>query len=121
MHGIDLIDSGNTTLSRQKDGDISYAFKIRKKDCRLNWSDSAEIINNKIRAFTYTPGAFTFFNGKKLKVFKSDIIMDSQEKLNFDLKYIQSISFITDMAIIIKSIINTLTAKWDKPTKQNTK
>ncbi|HCG91195.1 MAG TPA: hypothetical protein DEZ08_05095 [Dehalococcoidia bacterium] len=47
--------------------------------------------------------------------------LEPQEKLNFDLKYIQSISFITDMAIIIKSIINTLTAKWDKPTKQNTK
>ncbi len=81
LKGIDLLDEKNIVFIKQEEGDISYAFKIQGKDCQINWSDSAESINNKIRAFTYTPGAFTFLDDKKIKFFNSNIIKAYDEKL----------------------------------------
>ena len=39
----------------------SYAAKIKKEDGRIDWSQPAQTIWNRLRAFTPWPGAFTFF------------------------------------------------------------
>ena len=42
----------------------SYARKITKEDGRLDWSQPARVLWNRVRAFTPWPGAFTFLAGK---------------------------------------------------------
>ena len=76
-----MIDENDIVFIKQEESNISYAFKIQKKDCQINWSESAKVINNKIRAFSYIPGAFTFLDGKKIKIFNSKIIRECDEKL----------------------------------------
>jgi methionyl-tRNA formyltransferase len=39
---------------------VSHAPKIKKEDGRIDWSLSARMIWNRIRAFTPWPGAFTY-------------------------------------------------------------
>ena len=56
--------------------------KINTKDCLIDWSFSAEQVNAKIRAFSKTPGAFTFFKSKKVKIFNSTLYREYPEKLN---------------------------------------
>jgi Sugar transferases involved in lipopolysaccharide synthesis len=46
--------------------------------------------------------------------------LDPGEKLEYDLDYIHNISFKRDVYILLKSILNTVSAKWDKPDKENT-
>ncbi len=68
------------TIKRLKDGSIrptpqdhtkaSYAPMLKKEDGRIDWQKGAEEINRKVRAFTPWPGAFTYFNGKILKIYK---------------------------------------------------
>jgi methionyl-tRNA formyltransferase len=41
----------------------SYAAKIKKADGRIDWSRPAQVIWNRLRAFTPWPGAFTFWLG----------------------------------------------------------
>ena len=41
----------------------TYAAKIKKEDGRIDWSQPARQIWNRIRAFTPWPGAFTFLSG----------------------------------------------------------
>ena len=41
----------------------SHAPKIKKEDGRIDWSQPAGMIWNRLRAFTPWPGAFTFFSG----------------------------------------------------------
>ena len=43
----------------------SYAAKIKKEDGRIDWSQSAKEIWNRLRAFTPWPGAFTFLPDAK--------------------------------------------------------
>ena len=55
----------------------SYAAKIKKEDGKIYWNEPAEKIFNRLRAFTPWPGAFTFLNGKLLKIWKAKVVEKS--------------------------------------------
>jgi len=55
----------------------TYAAKIKKEDGQIVWSQPAEQIWNRLRAFTPWPGAYTFLPGESkmplLKIWKADV------------------------------------------------
>ena len=59
----------------------SYAAKIKKEDGKIDWQLPAEIILNRLRAFTPWPGAFTFLKTEPkpqlLKIWKAEITRQS--------------------------------------------
>lgn len=55
----------------QPDEGMTYAAKILKAEAAIDWSEAAEVIDRKIRAFNPVPGAFTILNGKRLKVLQA--------------------------------------------------
>ncbi len=50
---------------------LRHAPKIFKADCELDFSQSAEAVHNKVRGLSPFPTAFTFLDGKNLRIFKS--------------------------------------------------
>lgn len=70
---LELICRGGYTLKPQPDGAYPHAPKIFTEDCRICWDRSATEIHNQIRGLAPYPAAFTEMNGKKLKVFRSQI------------------------------------------------
>ena len=52
-------------------GEISYTRVFKKEDFKIDWSKSSSDIRNKIRAFSPDPGAFTFFDGLRIKILKA--------------------------------------------------
>lgn len=52
----------------------SKAPKIKPEQGEIDWSKSAVAINNLVRGFCSKPGAYTFRNGKKLKIFRSEVL-----------------------------------------------
>lgn len=67
------IANGEIKATAQSDEGVTYAHKIDSKVTEINWNSSAKNILNKIRAFEPIPGAFCFFNKKRLKIFKAEI------------------------------------------------
>lgn len=57
-----IIDSGIT---------LHHAPKIFTETCEIDFNKSVEASHNLVRGLSPIPGAFTFLNGKKLKVFKT--------------------------------------------------
>ncbi len=51
--------SGKIRPQPQPATGASYAAKIKKEDGRIDWSQSAHVLDRRIRAFTPWPGAFT--------------------------------------------------------------
>ena len=51
--------------------DLKTAPKIFSEDCAIQWSDSTKKIYDQIRGLSPYPGAFTLFNGKMMKIFRS--------------------------------------------------
>ena len=55
---LEKISNGDLQPSIQDDSKSSYAGKIKKVDGLIDWNDSAEIIEAKVRAYYPWPGAF---------------------------------------------------------------
>lgn len=52
----------------QKDKDATFTALLRKMDGKIDWSQPAEIIERKIRAYHSWPGTYTFWQNKMLKI-----------------------------------------------------
>jgi methionyl-tRNA formyltransferase len=59
----------------------SYAAKIKKEDGRIDWSQPARTIWNRLRAFMPWPGAFTFLKTEPkpqlIKIWKAEVVEES--------------------------------------------
>jgi methionyl-tRNA formyltransferase len=70
---LELMDylRGNLAPVPQDHSQVTYAKKINKSECRLNWNLAAWSLHNKVRAFTFGPGTWTEFLGKKIKIHRT--------------------------------------------------
>jgi methionyl-tRNA formyltransferase len=57
---------------KQPEEGITYAHKIEKAEAQIDWSQSAEVITRRIRAFNPFPGAVTSLNGEQIKVWNAE-------------------------------------------------
>jgi len=78
LRTLDKIEDGTVQAINQNNDLASLAPKIRKEMYKIDWSQTAQKIHNQIRAFSPSPGAFTTLNEKRLKIFKSKVLMGKQ-------------------------------------------
>lgn len=69
---LTLIEQGIRPHVQSSEG-ATRAMKISKGDAQIDWNQSAEVISQKVRAFTSNPGAWTNFRESTLKVFTPTI------------------------------------------------
>jgi len=85
-HGADLLiqtlnafETGDINPISQDHTQATYAPMLKKNDGRMNWTLPAESLEAFIRGMTPWPGAFTFHENKRLKIFKAKtILMDTE-------------------------------------------
>ena len=63
--------SGEITPRAQEEKEASYAEPISKADLLIDWSRQAREVLNQVRALSPSPGAYTYFRGKRLKVLRA--------------------------------------------------
>lgn len=70
---VELLNSGKATYTKQSDA-FTYAEKITKQDCYIDFKDTAANVHNRIRGLSPIPLAFTkTADGKLLKIVKAHI------------------------------------------------
>lgn len=62
------IKAGTATRTKQNDALATYAAKIEKEDCKINFDLDSKAVSARIRGITPIPGAFAYLNGKMLKI-----------------------------------------------------
>jgi methionyl-tRNA formyltransferase len=75
------LGAGTAPRTPQESELATYAAKLEREDGRLDWNESAALLERKIRAFDPWPGAFTVLRDdagreRKLKIFRSRIVSD---------------------------------------------
>ena len=67
---LDGIEDGTLTATPQQETDaqVSYAPKINVEDARIDWTQSADVLDRLIRACAPAPGAWTTFRGERFKI-----------------------------------------------------
>lgn len=71
---LSLLEAGNAPRTPQTEDNTCYAAMIKKEDCFIDFSKPVESVYNQIRGLSDSPCAFTFLEGKRLKVYFSEII-----------------------------------------------
>jgi methionyl-tRNA formyltransferase len=79
MESLRLLSNGNAPRVPQDNALATNAPKLNREAGRINWSEPAEVIERKIRAFNPWPGAFTTVTAKSdtprnLKIFSAAIV-----------------------------------------------
>jgi len=58
---------------KQPEAGVSYAHKVEKAEALIDWSQAADVIGRRIRAFDPFPGAQTRVNGETLKLWHYEL------------------------------------------------
>ena len=74
LESLELLAAGNAPGAPQDNTLATYAPKLKREQGKIDWSEPAEAIERKIRAFNPWPGAFTQIGGQNLKVFAATVV-----------------------------------------------
>lgn len=65
--------AGMINPEKQNENEATFCTMIRKKDGLIDWSEGADVLRNRIRAYNIWPVAFTYLDGKLLKIFNASL------------------------------------------------
>jgi methionyl-tRNA formyltransferase len=65
---LDGIEDGSLEAREQSEDGLSFAPKILVDDARVDWTHPAAAIDRQVRACTPAPGAWSTFEGERIKI-----------------------------------------------------
>jgi len=71
---IPLCVAGGIQPQPQDNSRATYARKITKEDGRLDWTQPARVLWNRVRGLTPWPGTFTHLEGRLLKIWRASVV-----------------------------------------------
>jgi methionyl-tRNA formyltransferase len=69
-------EDGRLQPLQQPEAGVTYAHKVDKKEAVIDWSQPAEAIARRIRAFDPFPGAGSVLGGEQIKLWRADALTD---------------------------------------------
>ncbi len=94
-----LIELKKGTLKRipQQDSESTYAPMMNKELGLIDWNKTAQQVHNLVRGTDPWPGAYTFLNGNRMRVWKTSLTNEKS-----DSHYIGQIIEVSDDGILVK-------------------
>ena len=69
-----LKTEGRLKSVKQPEEGVTYAQKLSKEEARVDWNESAAVIERKIRAFNPVPAAWVEYQGKPMKIWRAEAV-----------------------------------------------
>ena len=63
----------------QPDSGITYARKLKKSEAKIDWSEHAQTLDRRIRAFNPWPVAWCMMGGERTRIWKSCVVRETHE------------------------------------------
>ena len=99
LETVDMIESGKAVRIPQDDSLSTYADKITKEDCLLDFGKDARTLHNQIRGLSPIPLAFTHTpDGKLLKVIESRVTNSDAEHTDDEIGRVVSLDIGIEIA-----------------------
>jgi methionyl-tRNA formyltransferase len=74
LESLQLLASASAPRIPQDKARATYAPKLKREHGQIDWSESAQAIERKIRAYNPWPGAFMKVDGQNLKIFSASVV-----------------------------------------------
>ncbi len=75
---LEKLEKGQLREERQPENGVTYAPPIKKEQYHIDWTQPARRIHGTIRAFDPRPGAYTLYNGQRLRLYSPAIIEEEK-------------------------------------------
>lgn len=69
-----LAEIKNIVPQKQSEIGVTYAKKISKEECKIDWKKSAQEIHNQIRGLSPSPAAYFTYSNENIKIFSSSFL-----------------------------------------------
>ncbi|MBA7702699.1 Methionyl-tRNA formyltransferase [subsurface metagenome] len=118
MESVDLIKERRAPRIPQDESQATYEGLCTEKEAVINWSQPVTKIYNLIRGTNPQPGAITYFQGKRLKIFDSELLASVTNGLPGEIVNIIEQGFVvaaTKGAILAKRVQAEGSAKIARP------
>ena len=73
---------GNTALKQQDEGLVTHSKIIKKEDALIDWNESPEKIDKKIKAYYPWPIAHTYLGERYIRIWDSEVFIQEIPSLN---------------------------------------
>ncbi len=73
LETIRRIEKGTITPIPQNEAEATYAPRIVRETGRINWDADATAIHNLVRGTDPWPGAYSYLNGKRMRIWKTKV------------------------------------------------
>jgi methionyl-tRNA formyltransferase len=77
LDSIEKLESGNVTFIMQDDNTASFAPKLYRADCQINWDQNVHKVYNHIRALSPYPCAWFEYQSQSYKVYETLKVMQN--------------------------------------------
>jgi methionyl-tRNA formyltransferase len=74
LESLQMLEKNSAPRIPQDNPHTTSAPKLKREHGRIDWSEPAEVIERKIRAFNPWPGAFMQISGQNLKIFSAAVV-----------------------------------------------
>src|SRR5262249_24325212 len=74
LESLRLLAAGSAPRIPQDNARATYAPKLKREHSQINWAESAEAIERKIRAYNPWPGAYMKVADQNLKIFSASVV-----------------------------------------------
>ena len=80
METLPSIIAGTNNRIKQEENEVTFGYNITKDEEKIDFNNEAATIHNRIRGLSSIPGAYCFFDDKRLKIYKSIITKEKSNK-----------------------------------------
>ncbi len=78
LHTLELLQTGKAVRTVQEESRATYAPMLKKSDGALDFSQPAQKLYDRIRGVSPWPGAYTYLDGKLIKIHKATLLPDQK-------------------------------------------
>ena len=98
-------DNNSLPVGKKQEGEASYTSVITKNDAKIDWSESADVIEAKIRGYYLDPCTWCMDKEETLKLIKAFVIEENDERAKQYLNEEQGkvLAFVKSEGIYIKT------------------
>ncbi len=80
LHTVRLIEQGKAEIYDQDERLASRAPKLTKETGNIDWTKTAREVHNLVRGLSPAPAAYSFLDGKKLKLYRTEVLDEEVER-----------------------------------------
>ena len=77
------ITSKTAKRTKQDESLVSFGYNITKEDEKINFSNTVNEVYNHIRGLNSTPGAHSYLNGKRIKIYEVEPVIKEIKNPNY--------------------------------------